>query len=98
MQQSPLRTARAGLLCAGALIALASLSACLGPDEGGTGWNGEAIIDGDLETGYSGIGALLIRQGDVTAICTGTTIAPGWVLTAVGIKILSLQQQQNCSM
>jgi secreted trypsin-like serine protease len=42
----------------------------------------QAIINGTLETGYVGVGALVIdRGGGGLGLCTGTSIATDWVLT-----------------
>lgn len=42
-----------------------------------------SILNGTTETGYAGVGALLVDHGggDVR-LCTGTAIATDWVLTA----------------
>ncbi len=47
--------------------------------------SGAAIVNGDIEPGWPGVGALTLDDpglGYAGAFCTGTLIAPRWVLTA----------------
>lgn len=54
-----------------------------GPFDSELGVEVNPIIDGTPETGYRGIGALLISHGGgMGGICTGTHIGDGWILTA----------------
>jgi MYXO-CTERM domain-containing protein len=69
-----------------ALLVLALLAAHCdldAPPAGGPpGRTASPIVGGTAETGYLGVGALIITRGTLTSQCTGTKIADGWILTA----------------
>lgn len=65
------------------LLVTSVLPGC-GPGDAPSGpaEQGQAIINGTVEEGYPGVGALVIElDGGGMRLCTGASIAPGWVLT-----------------
>jgi len=88
MHQSPPR-ARATAARAAASLLSCTLLACERPPsattEAAVSQRGAPIVGGDLETGWSGVGALTVvlpLDGYLGAFCTATLVAPSWVLTA----------------
>jgi hypothetical protein len=67
----------------GVMAFVVGASGCVGTDDGSSPEVTVApIIGGATETGFRGVGGLIIFEGDMGAICTGTHLGSGWVLTA----------------
>jgi hypothetical protein len=68
-----------------ALLALVVLAACEGPPSAPSGSLAQPIVNGSPEPGWPGVGALTVDVpgfGYAGALCSGTLIAPRWVLLA----------------